>query len=110
MLEHLESLDGHAIAVGHGRSMNIQYRPRQTPAEHWTEFLIRHIIFPLRIFPFLIIYWAGLNVAGPGYLLLFWNLTESTVRGASPYSGSWVCQLCIRSWGYPWSADFRTIL
>ncbi|OOQ85736.1 putative MFS transporter [Penicillium brasilianum] len=86
VLEHLESLDGHAIAVGHGRSSNTQYRPRQTPAEHWTEFLIRHIIFPLGIFPFLIIFWAGLNVAGPGYLLLFWNLTESTVRGASPYN------------------------
>jgi hypothetical protein len=50
------------------------------------DFLIRDIIFPMRVFPFLIIFWAGLNVAGPGDLLLFWNLTESTVRRASPYN------------------------
>lgn len=85
-LEHLESVEGHATAVGHGRPSKSQYKLWQTPAEDWKEFLIRDIISPLRVFSFPIIFWAGLNVAGPANLLLFWNLTESTVLGAAPYN------------------------
>lgn len=43
---------------------------------------------PLRLFFFPIILWAGLNVAGPANILLFWNLTESSVLSAPPYNFS----------------------
>lgn len=88
VLEHVESVEGHASAVGHGRPSKSQFKLWQTPAADWKEFLIRDIISPLRVFPFPIIFWAGLNVAGPANLLLFWNLTESTVLGAAPYNFS----------------------
>jgi hypothetical protein len=50
--------------------------------------LVRDIFSPLYVFPFPIILWAGLNVAGPANLLLFWNLTESAVLSNSLYNWS----------------------
>jgi MFS family permease len=49
--------------------------------------LVRDIFSPLYVFLF-IIFWAGLNVAGPANLLLFWNLTESAILSNPPYSWS----------------------
>lgn len=85
-LEHLESVEGHTLAAGHGRPSKSQFRLWHKPASDWKEFLVRDIISPLRVFTFPIIFWAGLNVAGPANLLLFWNLTESSVLGAPPYN------------------------
>jgi hypothetical protein len=50
--------------------------------------LVRDIFSPLYVFLFPIIFWAGLNVAGPANLLLFWNLTESSVLSSPPYNWS----------------------
>jgi hypothetical protein len=57
----------------------------QRPDDCWRSFL-RDIISPFRVFFYPIIFWAGLLVSGPSNMLLFWNLTESTVLSAPPYN------------------------
>jgi hypothetical protein len=61
---------------------------RQHFRYRWRTLLLRDIISPFRVFFYPIIFWAGLMVAGPANLLLFWNLTEYPVLGGSPYNFS----------------------
>lgn len=70
---------------GKGKPAKWQFMPWQKPDPRWKSFIIRDVLSPFRIFFYPIIFWAGLNVAGPANLLLFWNLTESAVLGGSPY-------------------------
>jgi hypothetical protein len=77
--------DTAAPPVGRGRPSTAQFRLTQRPDSRWKSFLFRDIISPFRAFFYPIVFWAGLNVAGPANLLLFWNLTESAVLGAPPY-------------------------
>ncbi|OJJ72703.1 hypothetical protein ASPBRDRAFT_124087 [Aspergillus brasiliensis CBS 101740] len=58
----------------------------ETP--HWKQLLLRDLTVPFYAFLFPIILWAGLNVAGPANILLYWNLTESGVLSAPPYNFS----------------------
>ena len=59
--------------------------PFRRPDPRWKSFLIHDIFSPFRVCLFPIVFWAGLNLAGPANLLLFWNLTESVILGAPPY-------------------------
>ena len=74
--------------VGRGSPAKSQFKIIQRPDPRWKSFLVRDIFSPLYVFLFPIIFWAGLNVAGPANLLLFWNLTESAVLSNSPYNWS----------------------
>jgi hypothetical protein len=74
--------------VGRGSPAKHQFKLIQRPDPRWKSFLVRDIFSPLYVFLFPIIFWAGLNVAGPANLLLFWNLTESAVLSNPPYSWS----------------------
>lgn len=85
---HLEILETSRLMVGTGRPSRAQFRLWQTPEKNWKQFLVRDIILPIKFFSFPIILWAGLNVAGPANLLLYWNLTESSFFSTSPYSFS----------------------
>ena len=77
-----------ASMVGRGGPSKTQFRPVQVPDSRWKSFLVRDILSPVRAFFYPIIFWAGLNVAGPANLLLFWNLTESAVLSGPPYNWS----------------------
>ncbi|KAJ5689451.1 Major facilitator superfamily domain general substrate transporter [Penicillium macrosclerotiorum] len=85
-LEHLEVFENRPTVAGLGRPSKSQFMLWQQPASDWKTFLLRDIVSPFRVFLFPIIFWAGLNVAGPANLLLFWNLTESSVLGSEPYN------------------------
>jgi hypothetical protein len=74
--------------VGTGRPAKSNFGFVQRPDHRWRTLLLRDIISPFRVFFYPIIFWAGLMVAGPANLLLFWNLTESSVLGGSPYNFS----------------------
>jgi hypothetical protein len=71
-----------------GRPSKRQFMLFQKPDPRWKTFVIRDILSPFRVFFYPIIFWAGLNVAGPANLLLFWNLTESEVLAGPPYNFS----------------------
>ncbi|KAJ5585661.1 hypothetical protein N7450_005448 [Penicillium hetheringtonii] len=85
--EQLENIE-RAITPGTGRPSRSQFALWQIPETNWKAFLLRDILSPFRLFSFPIIVWAALNVAGPANILLFWNLTESSVLSAPPYNFS----------------------
>ncbi|KAK5353029.1 hypothetical protein LTS03_002171 [Exophiala xenobiotica] len=62
-----------------------QFAIIQRPDSRWKSFLVRDLFSPLHVFFFPIILWAGLNVAGPANVVLFYNLTESSVLSSPPY-------------------------
>jgi hypothetical protein len=68
-----------------GRPSRSQFSPFQAPDPRWKAFIIRDTLTPIKCFFNPIIVWAGLMVAGPADLLLFFNLTESPVLAAPPY-------------------------
>jgi hypothetical protein len=72
---------------GEDLQRNTSSSSSRQPDPRWKSFLVRDIFSPLYVFLF-IIFWAGLNVAGPANLLLFWNLTESAILSNPPYSWS----------------------
>ena len=74
--------------VGQGKPAKVNFRLIQRPSSQWRTTLFRDIISPVRVFFYPIVFWAGLMVAGPANLLLFWNLTESSVLSAPPYNFS----------------------
>jgi hypothetical protein len=86
--EQLENIERSTAIVGAGRPSKSQFHLWKAPEREWKAFLIRDITSPFRLFLFPIILWAALNVAGPANLLLFWNLTESSVLSAPPYNVS----------------------
>ncbi|KAJ5757371.1 uncharacterized protein N7511_006065 [Penicillium nucicola] len=86
--EQLESIEQRSNVLGTGRPSKSQFKLWQAPEPAWKSFLLRDIISPFRLFLFPIIFWAGLNVAGPANILLFWNLTESGILSAPPYNFS----------------------
>ncbi|KAF4621954.1 hypothetical protein G7Y89_g14390 [Cudoniella acicularis] len=72
--------------IGKGKPGKSNFKLIRRPDPRWRTLLARDIISPFRVFFYPIIFWAGLMVAGPANLLLFWNLTESTILGAPPYN------------------------
>jgi hypothetical protein len=77
-----------ALSLGKGRPSKRQFMFWQIPDPDWKSFIVRDVFSPIRVFLYPIIFWAGLNVAGPANLLLFWNLNESAVLAAPPYGWS----------------------
>ncbi|KAF2466221.1 MFS general substrate transporter [Lindgomyces ingoldianus] len=71
--------------VGKGRPSFQQFMPFQKPDSRWKMFVIRDTWTPVKVFFNPIIFWAGLMLAGPADLVLFFNITESVVLGAPPY-------------------------
>ena len=74
--------------LGRGRPSKKLFKLSQRPDSRWKSFLLRDIFSPLYLSLFPIVFWAGLNVAGPANLLLYWNLTESLVLANPPYNFS----------------------
>jgi hypothetical protein len=74
-----------AVPVCKGRPSRQQFMPVQKPDSRWKMFVIRDTWTPVKVFFNPIIFWAGLMLAGPADLLLFFNITESVVLAAPPY-------------------------
>lgn len=68
-----------------GRPSRSQFSLLQAPDPRWKTFILRDTLTPIKCFFNPIVLWAGLMVAGPADLLLFFNLTESPVLAAPPY-------------------------
>jgi MFS family permease len=75
-----------AIPVGKGGPSRQQYMPFQKPDPQWKMFIVRDVWTPVKVFFNPIVFWAGLMLAGPADLVLFFNITESVVLAAPPYS------------------------
>lgn len=71
--------------VGNGRPSRAQFMPFQKADSRWRMFIVRDTWTPIKVFFNPIIFWAGLMLAGPADLLLFFNITESVVFAAPPY-------------------------
>ena len=71
--------------VGKGRPSGQQFMPYQTPDSRWKAFVVRDTLTPVKAFFNPIIFWAGLMLAGPADLVLFFCMTESVVFAAPPY-------------------------
>ncbi|KAH8706980.1 major facilitator superfamily domain-containing protein [Phaeosphaeriaceae sp. PMI808] len=78
------SLDTHPLVKG--RPSRAQFMPFQKPDPRWKIFIIRDTWTPIKVFFNPIILWAGLMLAGPADLVLFFNITESPVLAAPPYN------------------------
>jgi MFS family permease len=68
-----------------GRPSRAQFMPFRKPDPRWKMFIVRDTWTPVKVFFNPIILWAGLMLAGPADLLLFFNITESPVLAAPPY-------------------------
>jgi hypothetical protein len=90
--------------VGRGSPAKHQFKLIQRPDRPWKAFWSATSSLPSTCPPFPIIFWAGLNVAGPANLLLFWNLTESAVLSSHPYNWSpgavGYSNFCLCYWRY----------
>ncbi|GFF41960.1 uncharacterized MFS-type transporter C1271.10c [Aspergillus udagawae] len=84
----LEHIDPDPVMVGRGRPSKAKFKLWQSPDPNWKQFLVRDTFSCITLFFFPIILWAGLNVAGPANVLLYWNLTESAILSAPPHSFS----------------------
>jgi len=71
--------------VGQGQPSRQQFMPFQAPDSRWKMFIIRDTWTPIKAFFNPIIFWAGLMLAGPADLVLFFCMTESVVLAAPPY-------------------------
>lgn len=71
--------------LGQGRPSLQQFMPFRKPDSRWKMFVIRDTFTPVKVFFNPIILWAGLMLAGPADLVLFFNITESVVFAAPPY-------------------------
>ncbi|GFF44964.1 uncharacterized MFS-type transporter C1271.10c [Aspergillus udagawae] len=80
----LEHIDPDPVMVGRGRPSKAKFKLWQSPDPNWKQFLVRDTFSCITLFFFPIILWAGLNVAGPANVLLYWNLTESAILRAPP--------------------------
>jgi MFS family permease len=69
-----------------GRPSRAQFMPFRRPDARWKTFIVRDTWTPIKVFFNPIILWAGLMLAGPADLVLFFNITESPVLAAPPYS------------------------
>lgn len=68
-----------------GRPSRAQFMPFQKPDPRWKMFIVRDTWTPIKVFFNPIILWAGLMLAGPADLVLFFNITESPILAAPPY-------------------------
>ncbi|CAA9963932.1 Transmembrane transporter [Pyrenophora teres f. maculata] len=73
------------LTASNGRPSRAQFRPFQRPDPKWKAFVVRDTWTPIKVFFKPIILWAGLMLAGPADMLLFFNITESPVLAAPPY-------------------------
>jgi hypothetical protein len=68
-----------------GRPSRAQFMPFRKPDTRWKMFVVRDTWTPIKVFFNPIILWAGLMLAGPADLVLFFIITESPVLAAPPY-------------------------
>ena len=80
-----ESSSLHVNLVTNGRPSRAQYMPFRKPDPRWKMFVVRDTWTPIKVFFNPIILWAGLMLAGPADLVLFFNITESPILAAPPY-------------------------
>jgi hypothetical protein len=82
---NLGDLSGISIPLGSGRPSTSQFLPFRKPDRRWKMFVVRDTWTPIKAFFNPVILWAGLMLAGPANLVLFFNITESVVLAAPPY-------------------------
>ncbi|KAH7125538.1 major facilitator superfamily domain-containing protein [Dendryphion nanum] len=75
-----------AALVGKGSPSRQQFMPFQKADPRWKQFIVRDTWTPIKVFFNPIIFWAGLMLAGPADLVLFFNMSESVVLGHAPYN------------------------
>ena len=85
--QHTEVVD-HSLVTGKGRPTSKQFWLFQRPHRNYKEFIIRDFVGPFRAAFLPIVLFASLNVMGPANLVLYWNITQSSVLGAPPYNFS----------------------
>ncbi|KAH7411558.1 major facilitator superfamily domain-containing protein [Phaeosphaeria sp. MPI-PUGE-AT-0046c] len=73
------------VVRANGRPSRAQFMPFRKPDSRWKMFVVRDTWTPIKVFFNPIILWAGLMLAGPADLVLFFNITESPVLAAPPY-------------------------
>jgi hypothetical protein len=78
----------YSLAMGKGRPSLSQFAPFQRADSRWKMFIVRDTWTPIKVFFSPIIFWAGLMLAGPADLVLFFNITESVILHAPPYNFS----------------------
>ncbi|GKZ20863.1 hypothetical protein AbraIFM66951_009182 [Aspergillus brasiliensis] len=71
---------------GTGSPCSAQFKLWQPPDPQWKTFLLRDLLTPIRIVFYPIIFWAAATTSGVANVVLFWNLTESSVLGVRPYN------------------------
>ncbi|KAF2443687.1 MFS general substrate transporter [Karstenula rhodostoma CBS 690.94] len=71
--------------LGRGRPSRAQFMPFRKPDPRWKMFVVRDTWTPVKVFFNPIILWAGLMLAGPADVVLFFNITESVIFAAPPY-------------------------
>lgn len=82
---HLGDLPQVTGFLGPGRPSFSQFLPFHKPDSRWKIFIVRDTWTPIKVFFNPIILWAGLMLAGPANLVLFFNITESVILAAPPY-------------------------
>lgn len=83
--QHVETFDENLI-VGKGHPSSKQYWLFQKPPALYKKLIIRDLIGPFRAAFLPIILFASLNVMGSVNLVLFWNITESSILQVPPYN------------------------
>jgi hypothetical protein len=73
------------LTLRKGRPSRAQFMPFRKPDSQWKMFVLRDTWTPIKVFFNPIILWAGLMLAGPADLVLFFNMTESPILAAPPY-------------------------
>lgn len=71
--------------LGQGRPSREQFMPFRKPDSRWKTFVVRDTWTPVKVFFNPIVLWAGLMLAGPADLVLFFNISESVIFAAPPY-------------------------
>ncbi|RAQ99104.1 MFS general substrate transporter [Stemphylium lycopersici] len=73
------------VPTAKGRPCRAQFMPFQKPDPRWKMFIVRDTWTPIKVFFNPIILWAGLMLAGPADLVLFFNISESPILAAPPH-------------------------
>jgi len=74
--------------LGHGRPSKAQFSVFQPTDPEAIKTVFRHIVTPIQIFFFPIVFWAAMSMGAAANALLDVNLTQSQVFSAPPYNFS----------------------
>lgn len=74
--------------LGRGRPNRTQFNPFQPIDHQAAQTIFRHILTPVQLFFYPIVFWAAMSLGGAANALLAVNLTQSQALSAPPYNWS----------------------